>query len=76
MNFKVDEKTKIENVDTYGKKEIKRVEEAIEDATKRLYDLQSKVIHTKDNALKINELKGAISIGTLYLTKLKNKWGY
>ena len=75
MEIKIEDKHRI-NIDTFGKLEVERVEKALEDAKKRLSELKSCKVLTKEKTLKISELKNAIYIGKMYLDKLKVKWGY
>jgi hypothetical protein len=78
MSFKIEEqkkgeRIKKEDLNVYGKKEIERVSQAIEEARKKLVDLVA-CPSNKENKAKIKELDSAINIGTMYLNKLKRKW--
>lgn len=77
MDIKVEQKGERiapENLQKFGKDEIERVKKDLEDATKRLVDLQHSRIMTREKATKIAELNYAIAVGKIYLQKLKNKW--
>lgn len=74
--IKKGEKIAPENLDKYGKDEIERVTNAIEDAKKRLIDLSQSKLLTREKAAKCAELNYAIAVGSIYLTKLKNKYGH
>jgi hypothetical protein len=78
MVFKVEEQTKGERIKkedlkTYGKKEMERVSQALEEARKKLVDIVA-CPSNRENKAKIKELDSAINIGTMYLNKLKRKW--
>ena len=62
-----------ENLYSYYKNEITRVEAAIEDAKRRMHDLSTAKIMTGAKASSVSELNYAIAIGKIYLNKLKNK---
>jgi len=74
-SFDIEERERLGTKDLkkYYPMEIARVEKALEDATKRVRDLQQTRILTGAKVAKISELKGAIAIGKLYLNKLKRK---
>ena len=81
MGLKIEEIVKEERIapeDLYAwaKNEIRRVEEAINEARERYYKLSVGTDISGKNAAKITELNTAISVGKIYLTKLKNKWGF
>ena len=67
------ERIAVHNLKQYYIKEVARVEEAIELAKKKMRDLTSTTIMTGAIASKIGELNMAISVGSMYLRKLKNK---
>ena len=76
MDLTVEEVKKGEriiDVDKYFRDEITRVEKALEDAKKNFVELQQSKIMTRDKAVKMSELNYAISVGKIYLRKLKNK---
>lgn len=75
MDFNIAEKERLDTKDLkkYYPMEIARVEKSLDDATKRMRDLQQTRILTGAKVAKISELKTAIAIGKLYLNKLKRK---
>ena len=72
----IEERIALENLNQWAKDEIKRVEHALNDAREQFYKLVNDKHISGDKAAKITELNTAISVGKIYLTKLKNKWGF
>ena len=67
------DRIKLEDLGNYGRKELNRVHNALEEAKSKLVKL-NEGIFTFEKKKQIAELENAIKVGTLYYTKLKNKW--
>lgn len=78
MDLQVEEIVKGERIPAdqlghYGRKEIERVQKALDDAKQQMYVLKAGIL-TKERALKIKELEYALHVGGMYLKRLKEKW--
>lgn len=62
-----------DQVGNYGRKEVERVQKALDDAKQQMYALKVGIL-TKERTHKIAELEHAIAVGEMYLKRLKEKW--
>lgn len=63
---------RIKDISAYYRKELDRVLAAVDDAKRRLSEIE-KGITTKDKAAKAGELMLAIKVGDMYITALRKK---
>lgn len=65
---------KIIDTKDFGKKEIERVEKALEEAVRKRDALENGGNSSLQSTFKIKELAYAIGVGNMYLATLKRKW--